>query len=273
MNKITIQICTKDRHSEVSLLLQSLRTQTYKDWDLILLDDGSGNPINNCHFIGSILNRIKLEGHKVKTLRNNISQGVCSARNKLIKEDKYNNAYVCRLDDDCIIEPDYLERLVSVIESGYDIATGVIPLLAYPTITRDTNKIDNTICLHAFDSEGNLIIREDELAYQYLNKKKTVFNCHQFRTNALYKKEVTYKVKYPETLTKTGFREELWFSFQAILQGFKIGADTQAVAYHLATPSGGTRAEGVYSENVALDEETTNKQIKKWFKKNGDFLK
>lgn len=265
MVKVTIQLTTKDRHSEIALCLQSLRTQTFQDWDLILLDDASGTPLNTHHPTMSIINRLKLENHKVKLLRNDISNGVCGARNKLIDEDTYNNEYVLRLDDDCLYEPDYIERLINVIDKGYDIATGIVPLMAYPEIKRDV--VPNPICLHRLDNEGNLIERRDELSYSYNYDK--IVNCHQFRTNALYKKEITDNgVRYPDTLSKTGFREELWFSFQSLMKGYKIGADLNAVSYHLQTPSGGTRS-AQYSENVALDENTTNK----WIKKNKDKLK
>lgn len=271
MNRITIQVCSRDRHSEVALLLQSLRSQTYQDWDIILLDDASGTPLTQCNFIIPLINRIKFEGHKVKLIRNEFSKGVCGARNKLIEVDTYNNAYACRLDDDVVVEPDYLERLVKVIEQhGYDMATGVVPLVANPEFERDTELLDKTICLHKFDEEGNLIERKDELAYCYTDE--AILDCDQFRTNCLYKSEIQEKIKYPDTLSHVGFREELWFSFRARIQGYKIGADLNAKAFHFQTPSGGTRS-GEYSQNVALDEETTNNWLKKMYKEHGDFLK
>jgi len=257
-DRTTIHVTTKDRATEVAILLQSLRTQTYQDWDLMILDDASGTPLTNFHFFVALIQRIKLEGHKVKLLRNNISNGVCAARNRLIQEDTYNNEFVCRLDDDCIPESDYLFKLIHVIKCGYDLATGVIPLLMHPELVRpNTPKL---ICEHKLNEEGELIERKDELAFSYY--KTDIVNCHQFRTNCLYKKEITNDIRYPKILTKTGFREELWFSFQAILKGYKIGADTGAVSFHLQTPSGGCRSQ-TYMENVQLDEQTTNKWIKK----------
>jgi glycosyltransferase involved in cell wall biosynthesis len=276
-DRITIHICSRDRATEISLLLQSLRTQLYQDFDIIILDDASGTPLTNFSFFVALINRIKLEGHKVKLLRNEISTGVCGARNKLIDEDDFDNKYVLRLDDDCIPEYDYIydlhDLLCSKEDKGCGMVTGVIPLLIYPEIVRSTDNVkDEVICRHTFDNQGNLTERKDELSYCYeegIPYKK----CHQFRTNVLYLKEITDKgVRYPSNLSRVGFREELWFSFQAQILGYQIWADLNAVAYHLQTPSGGTRCQE-YSENVKLDEETTDKQIKVWYEKHGDFLK
>jgi glycosyltransferase involved in cell wall biosynthesis len=256
--RVTIHITTKDRATEVAMLLQSLRTQTFEDWDLILLDDASGTPLISFQFIQSIINRLKLEGHRIKILRNDFSKGVCSARQRCIDEDTYDNDYVLRLDDDCLPEFDYIQKLLWVLQDyKFDIATGVIPLISVPEFKR--GKTPELICEHKVDSKGNLSAK-DELGYCYLNRG--VVPCHQFRTNALFKKEVLEKVKYPINLSNVGFREELHISFQALLNGFRIGCDTGAVAYHLQTLSGGCR-DPDYSAKVALDHETTMKWVKK----------
>ena len=106
----------------------------------MILDDAYGTPLFTFHFFNSLLNRIKLEGHKVKLLRNDISYGVCSARNKLIDEDDFDNKYVLRLDDDCIINTDYIERLIKLNVEVKGMVTGVVPLLAFPEIIRSKNK-------------------------------------------------------------------------------------------------------------------------------------
>ena len=64
--RITVHCTTKDRHTEVSLLLQSLRTQSVQEFDIIVLDDASGLPLSQCYFFMSIVNRMKIEGHKIK---------------------------------------------------------------------------------------------------------------------------------------------------------------------------------------------------------------
>lgn len=268
--RISLHIATKDRHSEVSLLLQSLRTQSYQEFDVLILDDASGTPLPNCGFFMNLVQRMKLEGHKMKILRNDFSRGVCSARNKLIESDKYGNPLVCRLDDDAILEQDYLERLKKVIESGYDMASGVIPLMVAPDHIRDSNVLGDVINEHKLDKEGKLIQNKDECGNCYTDD--VILKTHQFRTNALYKRSITDSgVRYPDNLTPVGFREEGFFSFATKIKGFKIGVDTGAVAYHMHTPSGGVRRQD-YAQCTKLDQETFEKWIKKQYGKHGNFL-
>lgn len=268
--RVTIHITTKDRHSEMALLMENLRKQTYQEFDLVILDDASGSPLATCAFFNHIINRMKLEGHKIKQLRNNISQGVCAARNECIKQDNFGNPLTFRCDDDVLLEADYIERLVKVIKSGYDVASGIVPLVAFPEKERENRFIGKIINEHRLDKKGNLVLNKDECGYAYLDEG--IYPTHQFRTNALYKSTLHKKVKYPSQLSRVGFREELWFSFQAIIAGYTIGVDVQAKALHLHTSSGGCR-DSEYSQKVQLDEETTRKWIKRQFNKHGDFLK
>ena len=268
-NRITLHICTKDRHSELALLLQSLRTQTYQNFDLIILDDASGNPITNCYFINYLINRMKLENHRFKIIRNDFSNGCCHARQKCIDEDDFENEYTCRLDDDVILEPDYFLKLIDVIEVGYDMTSGVIPQISMPEVRREVKFVLPIINKKEFDSEGNIVKYGDDCGYCYI-EDKIIPTC-EFRTNCLYKSEINKKIKYPENLSSVAFREEAFFSTKAILEGYKIAIKTGAVAYHLQTPSGGNRRQD-YNECVKLDNETYLKWMKKQFEKNGDFL-
>ncbi len=267
--RITLHIATRDRHTELALLLQSLRTQILQNFDIIILDDASGAPITTAHFLTAIITRMKLENHKFKLLRNNISQGCCPARNKCIDEDDFENEFVLRLDDDVILEPDYLEKLLEVIDAGYDMASGVVPLLSTPEIIRNSKFLSKIINEHVIDEQGTLISSKDECGYCY--SENLILPTHQFRTNVLYKQEVQNKVRYPENLSTVAFREEGFFSFKAILAGYKIGIHTGAICFHLQTPSGGNRRKD-YAECVKIDEETWQKWIKKQFNIHGNFL-
>jgi len=271
IKRITIQVATRDRHSEAALLLQSLRTQTYQEFDVVVLDDASGTPLNTCHFFMSLVARLQLEGHGVRLLRQDFSRGVCAARNKLIELDPFDNPLVARIDDDVLLQQDYLEKLVSVLDNGFDVASGVVPLLGAPEHVRDNQFVKPIINYHELDGNGFLVKNNDDCGYCYLEEE--ILPTHQFRTNALMKKEVLNAgVRYPDYLTKVGFREEGFFSFQAILKGFKIGVHTGAVAYHLQTPSGGCRSP-TYPQDVQLDDATFRAWIKARFEDKGDFLR
>lgn len=255
MSRITIQVTSRDRWSELGLLIESLRKQTVQDWDIIVLDDASGNPITNCHFLMTLFNQLKLEDHGVRLHRNEKSFGVCYARNLLLGLDDFNNPYVCRLDDDVVLDEDYLESLIEVIKEGYDVASGITPNAGMPLYERQTIHLNGIVNKISFD--GDKCIVGDDCGYSWntYDEDLPIYPAHHFRSCALFKKEVTDKIKYEPNLSSVGFREETFYSIRCLLAGFKIGVNLNARNIHLRTPSGGVR-HNEYSQLVGLDEET-----------------
>ncbi|MHA1868733.1 MAG: glycosyltransferase family 2 protein [Candidatus Heimdallarchaeaceae archaeon] len=269
-NRITIHICTRDRHSELFGLLLSLKYQTIQNFDILICDDASGNPIINCYFITLLINRMKLEGHRFKIIRNPNSFGCCYARNRCIEEDDFGNELTMRLDDDVILEPDYIEKLLVVINKGYDMASGVVPNFGVPEMKRKNKFIKPIINKKEFDKNGNIIKYADDCGFCYLEDE--IIQTDEFRTNCLYKSEINKKIKYEPNLSHVAFREEAFFSTRAILEGYSIAVRTGAIAWHLQCPSGGNRCSD-YNEKVKIDNETYYKWMKKMYQKHGNFLK
>lgn len=264
MNKTAILICVRDRPNELCMLLESLKYQDYQDFDVFILDDSSGTMLNNYHFLNMMITRLILENHVVRIKRTEFVHGVSKARQRIVDwANEFDYKYYCRLDDDVILEKDYLSRLINVINKGFDLASGVtIPFT--PTFKRDPkflNGIGNKIVL---DNEGNFLFNGDDFGMPYT--KSEIVKIHHFRSCALYKREIHNKVNYtPTRLSNNGFREEEIFSLKCLMNGFKLGADTQAVTYHLMCPSGG--------ERDTMDRASFNETILKEFvKENKDKL-
>jgi len=270
--KVDIMICTKDRPSEIALLLQSLRTQTYKDFDVYIMDDRSGRPLATYHFIHCLINMLKQENHKVFLLREEkIRYGVTKLRQIVV--DKImkigTGEAILRLDDDNLLEPDYIEKLVYTLNQGYDIASGLVPVAFQNTIRRETKFVKPFIADIKLNKDGTIDKFGDDCGYLYLNEE--IIPSPHFRSMALIRKSVHEKVKYESNLGYCSFREEEFFSFRALVNGFKIGVHTGAIAYHLNTPSGGERTPE-YQSNLAFNHELLNKFTKKLFDKHGDFI-
>ena len=270
MSKINIQIAVKDRPTELVLLLQSLRTQTFQDFSITILDDGSGTQLNNYYFLNSMISRLRYEGHDVRVIRNNIPSGVSKARQQLVDYSLENGKeeYFVRLDDDVMIEPNYLELLLKVIDEGYDIASGITTPFANPDMKRDTKFVKPMIGDCRLMNGGELYINFDDCGHNYL-QSEILPSCH-FRSCALIKRKVFEDgVNYKSRLSKNGFREEQILSFKALVKGFKIGVHTGANARHLMTPSGGERdTMNMVDFNQKIFEETT----KKMYEEHGDFI-
>lgn len=241
MNNTAILINVKDRPSELALLLQSLRTQSYQSFDIFILDDCSGTMLTDYHFFNCIVNRLKQEDHKVFIKKTEFCEGVSKARQKIVDwVNEFDYEYYARVDDDVMLEQDYLERLFKVIDKGFDMASGVTVPMAGPTMKRDPKFLNGIINRVILDEEGNYIMNGDDCGSEYT--ESVILPAHHFRSCALYKSKIHKKVNYcPNRLSHHGFREEQIFSYRFILAGYKIGVDTGAINYHQMTNSGGER--------------------------------
>ena len=269
--KVDIMLCTKDRPNEVFGLLQSLRTQTHKDWDLYIYDDRSGQSLQVFHFIKMIINKLKLENHNVIIWRNDIPYGVTRLRQMMVEKilEVGKGEAILRLDDDNLLEPDFIERLAKCLDDGWDIASGLVPQLGIPFIKRQTKFVKPFISDVKLNDKGEIIYFGDDCGMEYIEKE--VIPSVNFRSMALMKKDVHKKVKYEDNLGFCSFREEQFFSFRALLEGYKICVDTGVIAYHLNCPSGGERTPNYY-EGLQKNHELLNKLCQKVYKEKGDFL-
>ena len=259
-----ILINTRDRPSELALLLQSLRTQTFQDFDIFILDDCGGTPLTAHHFFNCVTSLLRVN-HKIFIKRTEFPHGVSKARQEIADWAK-DYTYLCRLDDDCILEPDYLERLFKVLEQGYDLASGVtVPCV--PTFIREPKYLNGVANRVILDEDGNYILNSDDCGMAYTDS--VIIPAHHFRSCALYKSEIHKVCNYtPTTLSKHGFREEQFFSYKILMAGFKIGVDTGAINYHQMTPSGGER----FSNSNELAQ-FNQQQLYEYTKKHKDKLK
>jgi len=269
--KIAVLINYRDRPTELSLLLESLRHQTYKNFKIYILDDFSGTPVSNYHFLMVLFNKINEEGNFIEFQRNDFNLGVSKSRQKIADmalKDDWADLFL-RVDDDVILESDFMEKLLKGINEGYDLMSGTTPFIGQPQFKRESRfiqPIGNRVIL---DQEGNFIMNNDDFGMDYLDE--VTLPIHHFRSSALYKKEIHEKVNYDSKLSKHGFREEEIFSFKCILNGFKLGANTKAIAWHLLTPSGGERFPDS-ADMIKLNEEILKDFTKQMYKEHGDFI-
>ena len=87
--------------------VDSIFAQTYHNWELILVDDGSPD---NC---GAMCDGFAQRDSRVKVIHQE-NQGISVARNTGF--DASTGEYVCFIDSDDSVAPDYLEKLVEAIE-------------------------------------------------------------------------------------------------------------------------------------------------------------
>jgi len=113
MFSVIIPLYNKAAYIEKAI--ESVLNQTYQEFELIVVDDGStDNPLNNLEFIIHNSQFKKQESSTKIRIINQENQGVSVARNNGVKLANYE--YIAFLDADDWWEPTYLEELKSLIE-------------------------------------------------------------------------------------------------------------------------------------------------------------
>lgn len=109
---ISVVIPLYNKEKSVRVTLESVCSQSYTDWECIVVDDGStDNSLNVVkEFVGQIDNRW-IDDRLTLIFKKN--GGVCSARNRGILEAK--GEYVALLDGDDIWDKEYLAEQVKMI--------------------------------------------------------------------------------------------------------------------------------------------------------------
>lgn len=115
MSKVSIITASYNYEQYIKETIESVIAQTFQDWELIVIDDGSSD--NSVEVIKSYCDkdkRIKLFQHK-------------NCQNKGLKEtvllgiEKANSEWIAFLESDDTITPDYLEKKFEVINNYPDV--------------------------------------------------------------------------------------------------------------------------------------------------------
>ncbi|WP_259769963.1 glycosyltransferase family 2 protein [Pediococcus pentosaceus] len=105
-NLISIIVPVYNVEKHIEGCLSSILKQTYKNFELIIINDGStDNSLKNIEKMNFIQNK------KIITTKN---LGISAARNRGIRES--SGEFITFIDSDDVVEPDYLEYLLGLLQ-------------------------------------------------------------------------------------------------------------------------------------------------------------
>ena len=257
-------IQTKGRPIELASALTSLLYQSYRRWDLVLLSDDNPPWNNHAYTLNHIIPALRKE-HGVYLMTGKDGGNIANLRNESIMDSPFQNELILRIDDDSIVHPRYVERLMKLMNRHKDAGAvgGTVPLIRMTHLELTPPNPFNEL---VFDDEGNLIKVADDGGYSYVNTK-TDIPSHHLRSSFLMKREAWETVNgYPKEYGFTGFREETDFALKLAYSGYKMFTDTQAMAYHCPT-GGGSKSKGneEYQEAVRACDAHFREKVKYWY--------
>ena len=277
MDRLEVEICSYKRTAELAMLLVSLYYQTFRNFDLIVVDGQKDNPARNQKYINDLLIKFKFRGHGVKYIIEDVRKGISASRNLAVRS-AFPSEFHCRIDDDSVCEPDYLEKLWNMItQDNIGIAGGIVPYFGGPSIYRDSNKLGNYF--ETIEYTPNGIMVSDNGGMQWT--PDIIAFSHHCRSSYAFRKSVWDKVNgFSEDMGGmiSGYREETDFAIKVAYAGYKIMTDTSAICWHLRTPSGGVKPETnnplqyqqEYAQAVQINEIHFQKKFQRLFEKKGD---
>lgn len=111
---VDILIPTFERPEALAVTLTSLLAQSYRDFRLVISDQGVRRPAPESQVVQAALNVLRLHGHEVELLRHLPGRGMAEQRQFLLQHSRHR--YALFLDDDLILEPWLLETMVTVLQ-------------------------------------------------------------------------------------------------------------------------------------------------------------
>lgn len=249
-NKITIGIPTRNRIKPLMDLLESISTQTFKNFDLIIADDGDKYDLKA--EIRKVFPDLKFKYLKGKSISLPVN------RQTILDNAKTELVLMC--DDDHVLKEDCVDVLVKTIrvDGNIGMVSAIWPQENSPTL--DFEKIKN-------NEEFKLDINNIDLNSnpRWLNNRGLgrffYHPNHILETQicgggcVLYRKSVINAVGgFPDYYSRVSLREDTDMSYRVFLSGYKVLTNTAAVAYHHKELVGGTR-DSIQREKLMQEDE------------------
>lgn len=225
MSKITIIVPVYNVEAYLKRCVDSILEQTYKDFEILLVDDGSpDNCGKKCDEYAEKDNRIFVIHQK--------NGGLSAARNTGLNwfYEQNRSEYITFLDSDDWIHPRYLEILIIGIKKGYKISAC--------SYTHATETIPYKNCS---DIEYEITSPEDFLlnhSWQY-----------NYATCKLFHKSLFEDVRFPVGK----YFEDTFTTYKVLHECDKIAYTGEGLYYYFLNDAGITRAPWTTKELVIFD--------------------
>jgi len=241
--RIQVGVPTKDRYSNLALLLWSLCEQKFRDFEVLIVDDSEDRrDIRELPYILPILKRMDSEGIPWSVLFGP-KRGPHFCHQLVLDETKCE--YILRLDDDTVCDKLALEKLVSAwenLDSKGDVGA-IGPIVVDPSMP-----IEYRFLPVGFRSFRKFQGRVEDTGWNTgdqqwrMHPDNEIQKVEHLYSSFLYSVEAGRKIGgYELSLNVVGHREETDFTYRMFKAGYKIYVQPESLIWHLRNPFGGIR--------------------------------
>lgn len=268
-NRISVTLITRNRPGFVFTCLSSLLAQTYKEWDLVIVDS-SDPPINAYVEYKFLASLIEHYGHHVTEIPDQ-SLGITQAWQAGMMAS--NHEFQLRLEDDVWLEPTYIERLHNVIIRDRNIAAvaGSNPnILKEYGATKELSETPNIIMV----TNAGLLPIDGQGTICDIDRTFSVCHLHGL---FLYRKSLVQEVGgFATHMSRVGHRDETDLTLRLYFAGYDLLFYPLARLWHCEAPHGGARDVLTPDERARLqirDEEMFQHRLAEWIDKDPERLR
>ncbi len=188
MKKISIIIPVYNAGSYINICLKSVIEQSYTNWEIILIDDGSTDNSKE------IYEKIATKNNKIKVFRQK-NKGVSSARN--LGLEKADGDYIVFLDADDWIDSIFLERMLEVIENE---KADIVQCNFY--YANNNEKIERKHIRPSYSIRNNMSELQLDILYREYDEKKNDCSVGAMRGvwGKIFKSSIIKKIKFNEKI-------------------------------------------------------------------------
>ncbi len=241
--KVEVSIPTKDRYPNLSLLLWSLCEQSYKEFEITIIDDSENRAdIRELPFITPILKRLDSEGHNWR-VKFGSKKGPHHCHQLSIDEARHPLIFRC--DDDCVLDFQALENLVKTWDdlSSKESIGAIAPIVLDPQIPKEVEFLP--VGYRSFKKfQGKL----DEYGVNYGDQQwrrhpdRELQKVEHLYSSFLYSVDAAKEIGgYDLDYNVVGHREETDFTYRLFKKDYSLYIQPTALVWHLRNPVGGIR--------------------------------
>jgi len=219
---VSINILTYNGQDLIEPCLNSVLKQTYKNFEVLVIDNASDD---------ETLKRAK--NFPVKTIENKKNLGFSAGHNIGIKQSR--GGYVLCLNQDIVLDKDFLKHIVEIMEKDDKIGSVQCKLLKIRDINRPKSKtIDHTGLVIL--KNRRVIARGQGERDKKQYKAEEVFGVDG--AAPIYRRKALEDIKINDEYFDEDFfayKEDVDLAWRLRLYGWKAVYQPKAVAYHLRT--------------------------------------
>ncbi|MCX7965060.1 MAG: glycosyltransferase family 2 protein [Syntrophorhabdaceae bacterium] len=218
MPKVTVIIINFNAPDNTIKCIDALKSQTFKDFDVVLIDNGSD--LDSINTLKIFLSERDFFDFKITFVQLNKNLGFSGGNNKALELS--TGKYIALLNNDTVAEPNWLGELVSAMEMYPEVGACASKILVYDS--------------HIIDSAGDGFLRTLKGYKRGEGKNKESYSNREFvfgacAAAALYRKEMIDEIGF---LDEDFFliHEDTDFNFRIQLAGWKVLYVPTAIVYH-----------------------------------------